>query len=76
MQCGLIRIIPKHMMLGYDHGMGITYDAGENWYHPEMKDVGQFVAVGYDMEYPYNVYGGMQDNGSSKGPQQKKMVLQ
>jgi hypothetical protein len=24
---------PKHMMLGYDHGMGITYDAGINWYH-------------------------------------------
>jgi photosystem II stability/assembly factor-like uncharacterized protein len=58
----------KHMMLGYDHGMGITYDAGENWYHPDFKDVGQFVAVGFDMDYPYNVYGGLQDNGSVKGP--------
>lgn len=63
---------PAHMLLAYDHGMGITYDRGENWYHPEMKDVGQFVAVGYDMEYPYNVYGGMQDNGSVKGPSTKK----
>lgn len=59
---------PKHMMLGYDHGMGITYDGGTNWYHPDFKDVGQFVAVGYDMDYPYNVYGGLQDNGSVKGP--------
>ena len=63
---------PDHMLLGYDHGMGITYDRGQNWYHPEMKDVGQFVAVGYDMDYPYNVYGGMQDNGSAKGPSTKK----
>lgn len=63
---------PKHIMLGYDHGMGISYDGGDNWYHPDFKDVGQFVAVGYDMAYPYNVYGGMQDNGSVKGPSTKK----
>ena len=63
---------PEHIMLGYDHGMGISYDAGKNWYHPEMKDVGQFVAVGFDMEYPYNVYGGLQDNGSVKGPSAKR----
>lgn len=62
------RADPAHMMLGYDHGMGITYDGGLNWYHPDFKDVGQFVAVGYDMDYPYNVYGGLQDNGSVKGP--------
>ncbi len=63
---------PLHMMLGYDHGMGITYDGGKNWYHPETKDVGQTVAVGYDMDYPYNVYTGMQDNGSAKGPSTKR----
>ncbi|MDZ7739751.1 MAG: hypothetical protein U5K32_11935 [Bacteroidales bacterium] len=63
---------PEHIMLGYDHGMGISYDGGDNWYHPDFKDVGQFVAVGYDMAYPYNVYGGMQDNGSVRGPSTKK----
>ena len=63
---------PKHIMLGYDHGMGISYNGGQNWYHPDFKDVGQFVAIGYDMAYPYNVYGGMQDNGSVKGPSTKK----
>ncbi|HCC71179.1 MAG TPA: hypothetical protein DEQ09_08525 [Bacteroidales bacterium] len=62
----------KHIMLGYDHGMGISYDRGKNWYHPDYKDVGQFVAVGYDMDYPYNVYGGMQDNGSVRGPSTKR----
>ena len=59
---------PKHMLLGYDHGMGITYDAGQNWYHPDFKDVGQFVAIGFDYRHPYYVYGGMQDNGSAGGP--------
>jgi photosystem II stability/assembly factor-like uncharacterized protein len=63
---------PKHIMLGYDHGMGISYDGGANWYHPDFLPIGQFVAVGYDMEYPYNVYGGQQDNGSVKGPSTKK----
>ena len=61
----------KHIILGYDHGMGVTYDAGQNWYHPDFKAVGQFVAVGYDFAYPYNVYGGLQDNGSVKGPSTK-----
>ena len=62
---------PAHIMLGYDHGMGISYDAGKNWFHPDNKDVGQFVAVGYDMRHPYYVYGGMQDNGSIAGPSTK-----
>lgn len=63
---------PKHIMLGYDHGLGISYDAGLNWYHPDFLPVGQFVAIGYDFEYPYNVYGGLQDNGSVKGPSSKR----
>jgi photosystem II stability/assembly factor-like uncharacterized protein len=63
---------PKHLMLGYDHGMGITYDGGQNWYHPDFLSVGQLVAVGFDNDFPYNVYGGLQDNGSVKGPSTKK----
>lgn len=63
---------PKHIMLGYDHGMGISYDGGANWYHPDFLAVGQFVALGYDMDFPYNVYGGQQDNGSVKGPSTKR----
>ena len=58
----------KHMLLGYDHGMGITYDGGENWYHPDNIPLAQFYAIGLDMDFPYNVYGGLQDNGSVKGP--------
>ncbi len=61
-----------HMLLGHDHGMGVTYDAGENWYHPDNIPLAQLYAIGVDMDYPYNVYGGTQDNGSLKGPSTKR----
>ena len=53
-----------HMILGYDHGMGVSYDGGENWYHPDFQSLAQFYSVGYDLSYPYRVAGGIQDNGS------------
>jgi photosystem II stability/assembly factor-like uncharacterized protein len=58
----------RHMILGYDHGMGISYDAGENWYHPDFQSLAQFYAVGVDNSYPYRIAGGLQDNGSAMGP--------
>jgi photosystem II stability/assembly factor-like uncharacterized protein len=58
----------NHMILGYDHGLGITYDGGENWYHPDFQSLAQFYAVGIDMSYPYRVAGGLQDNGSQMAP--------
>ncbi len=63
---------PEHMLLGYDHGMGITYDGGKTWYHPDEIPLAQFYAVDVDMNYPYNVYGGLQDNGSVRGPSSKR----
>ena len=53
-----------HMILAYDHGLGVTFDRGENWYHPDNQSLAQFYAIGYDMSYPYRVAGGLQDNGS------------
>ena len=61
-----------HILLGHDHGMGITYDGGQNWYRPDNIPLAQFYAIGVDMDYPYNVYGGTQDNGSLKGPSTKR----
>lgn len=58
----------NHMLLGYDHGMGITYDGGKTWYHPDFLPLAQFYAVGVDNSYPYRVAGGTQDNGSHLGP--------
>jgi len=57
-----------HMLLGYDHGLGISRDGGNTWYHPDNQSLAQFYAIGVDDAYPYNVYGGIQDNGSKRGP--------
>jgi photosystem II stability/assembly factor-like uncharacterized protein len=61
-----------HMLLGYDHGLGVTWDAGKNWYHPDNLAIGQLVAIDFDNSYPYNVATGLQDNGSVLGPSTKK----
>jgi photosystem II stability/assembly factor-like uncharacterized protein len=61
-----------HILLGNDHGIGITYDGGETFRHPDELPLAQLYAIGVDMDYPYNVYGGTQDNGSWKGPSTKK----
>ncbi len=58
----------NHMLLGYDHGMGLTWDGGKNWYHPDFLPLGQYYAVDYDLSSPYRVAGGLQDNGSQLGP--------
>ncbi len=62
----------RHLILGYDHGMGVSFDAGANWYHPDDMPLAQYYAVGLDMAMPYNVCGGLQDNGSWCGPSTKK----
>ena len=61
-----------HILLGYDHGMGITYDRGKKWYHPDFLPLAQFYAIDFDMSYPYNVAGGLQDNGSVKAPNTRR----
>ena len=54
---------PKHLVNGNDGGVNITYDDGENWIKNNSPSVGQFYAINVDNESPYNVYGGLQDNG-------------
>lgn len=52
-----------HLILGNDGGINISYDQGENWIKCNNPSVGQFYAVAVDQAEPYNVYGGLQDNG-------------
>lgn len=59
---------PGHLINGNDGGINISYDNGEHWYKANSPAVGQFYTVAVDMEKPYNVYGGLQDNGVWKGP--------
>lgn len=60
--------LPGHIILGNDGGVNISYDDGEHWYKCNSVPAGQFYAVNVDMETPYNIYGGLQDNGVWKGP--------
>lgn len=62
----------QHMLLGYDYGMAVSHSGGDTWYHPDNLPCGLFYAISYDMDYPYNVYGGTQDFGSWKGPSTKR----
>jgi photosystem II stability/assembly factor-like uncharacterized protein len=57
-----------HIVLGSDGGIYLTYDRGKTWDYVDTIALGQFYEVGYDMEKPYNIYGGLQDNGSWGGP--------
>ncbi len=59
---------PSFLMVGNDGGMNISRDGGKTFEFIENIPVGQFYHVNIDNEFPYNVYGGMQDNGSWIGP--------
>ena len=59
---------PNLMMDGNDGGMASTRDRGKSWRFVENIPVAQFYHISVDNAIPYNVYGGMQDNGSWRGP--------
>lgn len=59
---------PQFFIIGGDGGIGITQDHGKSWYFPESIPVGQFYHINVDNDVPYNVYGGLQDNGNWSGP--------
>jgi photosystem II stability/assembly factor-like uncharacterized protein len=63
---------PEHLIEGNDGGLNISYDAGENWLKVNVPSVAQFYSVEVDMAKPYNVYGGLQDNGTWYGPSNYK----
>ena len=57
-----------HLINGNDGGINISYDDGKTWLKANTPAVGQFYSVTVDMARPYNVYGGLQDNGVWFGP--------
>ena len=59
---------PEHFIIGDDGGIGITWARGGTYDFPNTIPLGQFYAVGFDMAKPYNVCGGLQDNGTWCGP--------
>lgn len=58
----------SHILLGNDGGMHVSYDGAATWDYIFNLPLTQFYAVGADMQKPYHVYGGTQDNGTFGGP--------
>ncbi len=58
----------NYLIDGNDGGLNISRDGSKTWRFVENLPVGQFYHVSVDDDFPYHVYGGMQDNGSWVGP--------
>ena len=56
-----------HLICGDDGGVWYSYDAGNKWWKAENLPISQFYHVSLDMDDPYHVYGGLQDNSSWVG---------
>lgn len=59
---------PTQMYAGNDGGVAESKDRGNSWRFVSTLPLAQYYHVAVDDEVPYNIYGGMQDNGSWKGP--------
>ena len=62
---------PSYLINGNDGGLNISRDGGKTWRFAENLPLGQFYHINVDNELPFNIYGGMQDNGSWVGPAYK-----
>ena len=67
-RCGSTRATPTTSSSATTAASAISRDRGETWRFVGNLPLGQFYHVAVDMETPYNVYGGLQDNGSWRGP--------
>ncbi len=59
---------PNFIINGNDGGIAVSRDRGRTWQFDEKLPLGQFYHINVDNEIPYNVMGGLQDNGSWHGP--------
>ena len=58
----------RHVIKLDDGGLGISYDRGDHFLYHTALPLSQYYRVSVDLAHPYNVYGGLQDNGSWRGP--------
>ena len=59
---------PDRIIVGNDGGVAISYDQGGNWSYLNHVTMGQFYDISVNMDVPYRVCGGLQDNGTWCGP--------
>jgi photosystem II stability/assembly factor-like uncharacterized protein len=63
------------LFLGNDGGIDVSYDGGRSWLKLDAQPVGQFYAIAVDDAKPFNIYGGLQDNGSLRGSSRTRWDL-
>jgi photosystem II stability/assembly factor-like uncharacterized protein len=59
---------PNYLLEGSDGGWQVSYDAARTFEVVNTVSFAQFYHLNYDMEKPYNICGGLQDNGHWCGP--------
>ena len=59
---------PSFLIDGNDGGLAISENYGETWRVPGNLPLAQYYHINVDNAFPYHIYGGMQDNGSWRGP--------
>ncbi|MBE3109481.1 MAG: hypothetical protein IMZ46_03045, partial [Acidobacteria bacterium] len=59
---------PSLILIGNDGGFGVSRDRARTWMRMNNVPLGQVYVVGYDMDDPYRLYAGLQDNGVWTGP--------
>ena len=57
---------PKNLCIANDGGAAISFNQGDTWSTQSNMPTGQFYRVTVDNVFPYNIYGGQQDNTSIK----------
>ncbi len=58
----------RHIIATNDGGVGVSRDRGDTWNFVRNLPLAQFYHIRVDNDVPYNIYGGLQDNGSWRGP--------
>ena len=64
-----------HLIVGNDGGVYISRDGARTWDFIDNMDLGQLYRVGFDMDWPYRVYLGLQDNIGWGGPNEVRSYL-
>jgi photosystem II stability/assembly factor-like uncharacterized protein/chorismate mutase len=59
---------PRVLLVGNDGGATVSTDGGKTWSNEHNQPTGQFYHVALDDEFPFNIYGAQQDEGSFEGP--------
>ncbi len=59
---------PQRLALGNDGGLNLSFDRGQTWTKVNNLPVGQLTTLALDDATPYNIVGGLQDNGVMRGP--------